>query len=129
MLFFTADQNIHLSSTWGQGSHPAFDSKKQQFRYVPEIETNPPAIRSTVFSDFVPHDIGFVCESPSLHDRQAFWQQGVRAPQIQVASWKCELSHRKGCDLIKRHRPVTVKPPMLRADLPRSIREPPWRIN
>jgi hypothetical protein len=42
------------------------DCKKQEFRYITEVKTNAASIGTAIFADLVPHDIGFVSESPGL---------------------------------------------------------------
>src|SRR5262249_23602458 len=86
------------------------------------------SVRATVLAYLVPHEIAFVVEPPSLHDRKAFWQQRVRAPQVKVRLWSNYIRDWKSLNLLSRHRRIAGKPPVLRRDLARPIYESPRRV-
>src|SRR6516164_4426568 len=87
----------------------AAHAEQNQFRYVAEIEADATAIRTAVFADFVPDDVGLVAEAPRLHHREAVGQQRIRAPQVNVRRRSGELCDRQRHDLVERHGAVTGK--------------------
>ncbi len=64
------------------------DPEQDQLRDVPEVETHPTAIGTAVLPYFVPHDVGLVLKAPRLHDLDAFREQRIRTPQVQVGRWR-----------------------------------------
>src|ERR1041384_3471424 len=69
VLALSSGDQIHLGATGFQcpsilPTHP----KQDEFGNVAEIESDATAIRSAVFANFIPSEIGFVGEAPSFHD-------------------------------------------------------------
>src|SRR5262245_58860374 len=72
MFAFACCYEIHLSSYWLKCSNFSTNSKQNQFSYISKIETDPPSIRSTVFSYLVPNKICLILKSPMLHHFKTF---------------------------------------------------------
>ena len=48
------------------------------------VEADAATIWPPILPDFQPHNIRLVLEAPSLHGLKPPWEQGIRAPQVQV---------------------------------------------
>lgn len=103
-------------------------AKEDQFGDVSEIKTDTSAVRTAVFSNFVPDNIAFISKPPCLHNRQPVRQQGVGNPQIQVACVGGSSSDGKEFDIFHCHGSISCQPFMFRSHLACSVLELPWRI-
>src|ERR1043166_3433135 len=129
MLTLACSEQIHLPSAWRERPRIlAADSEEDQLSHIAEIEPNAAAIRSTIFSDLVPNNIGFVIEAPRLHHREPFRQQGVRTPQVKMRGIGCDIADRQHLDFIELHRAVARQALVLRRNLSGFVCELPWRI-
>lgn len=83
MLSFAGGHEIHLTASWSEcpcilSSY----SEQEQFSDVAEVEADASPIRTTIFSDFVPHNVALVLKAPALHDLKSVWQKRVWNPEI-----------------------------------------------
>ena len=65
----------------------------------------------------VPDEVRFIGEVPSFHNGQGFDQQGVWAPQVEMALGAGELFERQGGDLLEAQGAVAMEAPMGGSDL------------
>jgi len=103
-------------------------AKQNEFGHIAKIEANATAVRAAVLSYLVPNDIGLVAEAPCLHDRQAFGQKGVRAPQVQMRLLPGDMLDRKRLDIVERERAIAREAPVFRRHLPGLVGELPRRV-
>ena len=69
MLSFHRSYQINLAA--GRIKGPivvSFDSEKENFGDISEIETNATAVGKTIFTDFFPDDIGLVFKAPCFEN-------------------------------------------------------------
>ena len=95
---------------------------------VAEIEPHAPAIGAAILSGFVPDDVGFVIETPSLHHFQTVGKQRVGNPEIEVSGRRGDIGDRQGADVGQFHRAISVQTAMLGRHLASAIHELPRRI-
>jgi hypothetical protein len=72
MFLLPGDYDVDLPPTRGKRPQVSLNPEKQKLGHVAEVETNPASVRPPVLADLVPHDVGFVGESPSLHHLKGF---------------------------------------------------------
>jgi len=104
------------------------NTEQNHLGHVSEIESNAPAVRSTIFADFMPDDIGFLVEAPCLHHRKAVRQQGIRDPQIEVRNVGADLAYGKIADVLQGQGCVASKSSVLGGDLSSLVLKLPGRI-
>jgi hypothetical protein len=66
---------------------------------------------------------------PTLHDLEPFEEQGVRAPQIQMALRQGVAGHRQRGNFVKPQRRVAAQALVFGGHFARPVREPPGRVN
>src|SRR6267142_2478088 len=129
MFALAGCKKIYLPPTRSKGARVlAAHAKQDQLGVIAEIETNATPIRATILAHLVPDDVGFVIETPRLHDGEAFGQKRIRAPQIQVRSWRNEFPDWKRDDLVELHRPIARQALVLGRNLAGLVGELPRRI-
>ena len=113
MLALTSADVIYLSPARIEGAGIfSSNAEKQNLRDVTKIKSNSSTIRSTVFTKFVPDDIGFVFKAPCRKHLEAVRKQSVWNPKIKMRSRPQNLFDRKGRDLVYAHRIVAGKATM-----------------
>src|SRR5258705_1904986 len=129
MFALASSENIHLSATRSERACVlAAHAKQDQLGDIAEIETNSAAIRAAILAHFVPDDVGFVIETPRLHNGKALGQHSIRAPEIQVRSWRNEVPDWKRHDLVEPHRTVARQALVLGGHFAGLVSELPRRI-
>src|SRR5882672_7948850 len=129
MFTFARCKKIYLPPTWSKRARVlTAHAKQDQFGNIAEIETDATPIRAAIFAHLVPDDVGFVIETPCLHDGEAFGQKRIRAPEIQVRSWRNEFPDWKRHDLVELHRPIARQALVLGRNLAGLVGELPRRI-
>src|SRR4029453_3789135 len=103
----------------------AAHAEQNQLGNVAEIEPDPASVRAAILAHLVPDNVGLVGEPPSLHNGEAFRQQGVRAPEIQVRRWRNEFANRKRHNVVELHRAIARQAPVLGRNLPSFVCELP----
>jgi hypothetical protein len=68
VLLLSADDNVNLPTTRRKGPKVALHTEEQKLGHVAEVEADAPSIGTTIFANLVPYDVGFVTESPGLHN-------------------------------------------------------------
>src|SRR5205823_5943305 len=61
MLALSRRKRIHLSSARFQRSHASANTEQNELCYVAKIKSDSAPIRSAVFTNLEPNDVGFVC--------------------------------------------------------------------
>lgn len=125
---FACLDHVHLAPTCVKGAHMPLHAEKQKLCDVAEVETDPSTVWPAILATLGPDDVRHVAEPPCLHDLDAFGQQGIGHPEIQVGVFRRYVVNWQGFDLIQRHSPIASQTLMLGSYLSRSILETPWRI-
>jgi hypothetical protein len=88
MLAFARSNEIYLPpARCERASIFAFYPEEDQFGDVTEVEADSSTIRPAIFAHLMPDDVGLIFEAPRLHDGKTFWEQCVRAPEIEMRGW------------------------------------------
>ncbi len=81
MLAFLRFEYIHLSSSRSKSSGIlSHYSKQDNLGHIAKVKSDFSPVGTTIFSNFMPDNIGLVCKSPSLHNLKAFAQKCIRNP-------------------------------------------------
>src|SRR6185437_8455234 len=68
MFLFASDDCVDLRAPRRLSSQSAFDSEKDKFGDIAKIKPHPSTVGAAVFSNLQLHEVGFVKETPGLHD-------------------------------------------------------------
>src|SRR5262249_35995901 len=96
---------------------------------IAEIEADPATIGAAVLSHFVPDDIAFVLEPPSIHDLQSPGKKRVWHPEIEMSGLIAMARNRHRTDFFDTHRFITAQPYMFGSNFAGAILEAPRRIS
>lgn len=63
----------------------AAHAEEEEFSNIAKVKADSAPVWPAIFACFVPHDIGFVAETPSLHNGYPLRKKGVWDPEIKMA--------------------------------------------
>lgn len=129
MFSFHSSDYVDLTSA-GIKSSDVFtaNAKQNKLSCVAEIKTYSSSVRPSILADFVPDQIGFVLEAPSLQNLNSFKQKRIGNPQIQVSGISANTLDGKGANVGKGHGAVSVKSFVFWSNFAGFILELPWRV-
>ena len=80
----SSSEEIDLPSARRSCPQTPASAKEYQLCDVTEIKPDSAPIRTAILADFMPYDIGLVCEAPPLHYLEALEDQSIGNPKIDV---------------------------------------------
>jgi hypothetical protein len=128
MFPFPANNNIFLSSARRKGAARAANAEEHEFGHIPEIKTHTSTVRATILAYLVPHQVRFVRKPPGFKYLQAFEDQCIGNPEVEVALGAGEIGNRELDDFIKCHRAVPGQASVFGGHLPGAVGKLPGRV-
>ena len=92
VLALHCPENVYLPPSWGKcASVLASSSEEHELCRIPEIETHSTSVRTAVFANLVPDDVGLVLEAPRFHDAKPLGKKRIGNPQVEMRSRKDQI--------------------------------------
>src|SRR5580700_1734793 len=73
VLALTSLDHVDLRPAGRQCPQTSTNSEKDGLRHVPEVEADAATVRPAVLPSLGPDEVGYVAETPCLHDTKPFW--------------------------------------------------------